>query len=65
MRIGAAVLVVWLVIGLLAAFQRDYFSGSDANCAKVGSTVLTIVTGPLNYVGLNPKITCNVPQPSK
>ena len=65
MRIGAAVLVVWLVIGLLAAFQRDYFSGSDANCAKVGSTVLTIVTGPLNYVGLNPKIKCNVPQPSK
>lgn len=65
MRIGAAVLVVWLVIGVLAAVQRDYFSGSDANCAKVGSTVLTIVTGPLNYVGLNPKIDCNVPQPSK
>ena len=65
MRIGAAVLVVWLVIGVLAAVQRDYFSGSDANCAKVGSTVLTIVTGPLNYVGLNPKIKCNVPQPSK
>ena len=65
MRIGAAVLVVWLVIGVLAAVQRDYFSGSDANCAKVGSTVLTIVAGPLNYVGLNPKIDCDVPQPSK
>lgn len=65
MRIGAAVLVVWLVIGLLAAVQRDYFSGSDANCAKVGSTVLTIVAGPLNYVGLNPKIDCDVPEPSK
>ena len=65
MRIGAAVLVVWLVIGVLAAVQRDYFSGSDANCAKVGSTVLTIVVGPLNYVGLNPKIDCDVPEPSK
>ncbi|MCY7372273.1 MAG: hypothetical protein LH461_00995 [Spirochaetaceae bacterium] len=65
MRIGAAVLVVWLVIGVLAAVQRDYFSGSDANCAKVGSTVLTIGAGPLNYVGLNPKIDCAVPQPSK
>jgi len=65
MRIGAAVLVVWLVIGVLAAVQRDYFSGSDANCAKVGSTVLTIVAGPLNYVGLNPKVDCDIPQPSK
>lgn len=65
MRIGAAVLVVWLVIGFLAAFQRDYFSGADADCAKVGSTALTIVAGPLNYVGLNPKIDCEVPEPSK
>jgi len=65
MRIGAAVLVVWLVIGVLAAVQRDYLSGSDANCAKVGSTVLTIVAGPLNYVGLNPKIDCEIPEPSK
>ena len=65
MRIGAAVLVVWLVIGVLAAVQRDYFSGSDANCAKVGSTVLTVVAGPLNYVGLNPKVDCDIPQPSK
>ena len=65
MRIGAAVLVVWLVIGLLAAVQRDYFSGAEANCAKVGSTLLTIVAGPLNYVGVNPKIDCAVPQPSK
>ena len=66
MRRGVLVLVVvWLAIGVLAAAQRNYFSGSDANCAKVGSTVLTIVAGPLNYVGLNPKIKCSTPQPSK
>jgi hypothetical protein len=64
-RLGAALLVVWLVIGALAAAQRDYFSRSDANCAKVGSTLLTIVAGPLNYVGANPKIKCDVPEPSK
>jgi hypothetical protein len=64
-RLGAALLVVWLVIGALAAAQRDYFSSSDANCAKVGSTLLTIVAGPLNYVGANPKIKCDVPEPSK
>jgi hypothetical protein len=65
MRLGAAVLVIWLVIGVIAAAQRDYFSGSDASCAKAGRTALTIVAGPLNYVGVNPKIKCVAPQPSK
>ena len=65
MRKGAVVLVIWLVIGVAAAVQRDYFSGSDTNCAKVSTTALTIVAGPLNYVGVNPKIKCNTPQPSK
>ena len=41
MRIGAVVLAIWLVIGLAAAAQRDYFSGSDASCAKVGTVALT------------------------
>jgi hypothetical protein len=57
--------VIWLVLGVVAAAQRDYFSGSDASCAKVGTTALTIVAGPLNYVGVNPKIKCATPQPSK
>jgi len=65
MRLGAAVLVIWLVIGVVAAAQRNYFSGSDANCATVGTTALTIVAGPLNYVGVNPKIKCETPEPSK
>lgn len=65
MRKGAVVLVIWLVIGVAAAAQRGYFSGSATNCAKVGTTALTIVAGPLNYVGVNPKIKCNTPQPSK
>jgi hypothetical protein len=65
MRIGAGVLVIWLLIGVGAAAQRDYFSGSEANCAKVGTTGLTIVSGALNYVGVNPKIKCETPQPSK
>jgi hypothetical protein len=67
-RIGAAVVVIWLVIGVFAAAQRDYFSGSDANCAKVGTIAVTIVAGPLNYAGANPKVKCDldvdVPQPS-
>ena len=64
MRIIPVLLVVWLLIGLAAAFQRDYFSNDDTNCAEVGSIALTIVAGPLNYVGANPKVDCEVPQPS-
>ena len=65
MRIGAAVVVIWLVIGVIAAAQRSYFSGSNPSCAKLGTIAVTIAAGPLNYVGLNPKVHCVVPQPSK
>lgn len=64
MRIGSALLVIWLLIGVTAAAQRDYFSGSAANCAKVGTIAATIIAGPLNYAGVNPKIRCRLPQPS-
>jgi len=62
------IVVVWLVIGVLAAFQRGYFGDKrDVNCKTTGDTVLTIVAGPLNYLGANPKVDCkvNVPEPSK
>ena len=67
MRTGLALLlVVWLVIGALAGLQRHYYSGSDASCAKAGTIAVTVLAGPLNYVGVNPKIAhCSVPQPSK
>ena len=65
MRIGIVVVVIWLVIGVLAAAQRGYFSTSSSNCAKAGNTVVTVAAGPLNYVGVNPKIKCTLPQPSK
>jgi hypothetical protein len=60
------IVLVWLLIGAFAAFQRGYFSDErDVSCKTAGDTVLTIVAGPLNYVGVNPKIDCTVPQPSK
>ena len=65
MRIGSVILVIWLVIGLFAAVQRDYFKGGDATCAKTGTVAVTVVAGPLNYLGANPKIKCKAPQPSK
>lgn len=58
--------VVWLIIGVLAAFQRGYFGDDrNVNCKTAGDTALTIVAGPLNYLGVNPKISCKTPQPSK
>jgi len=26
---------------------------------------MTILAGPLNYVGVNPKVSCHLPQPSQ
>ena len=54
---------VWLVIGAAAAWQRGYFGDDqDVSCSTVGDTVLTVVAGPLNYVGVNPKVDCEVPE---
>jgi len=62
----AVVVVVWLLVGVVAAGQRGYFGDDrDVNCKSAGDTVLTIVAGPLNYVGVNPKVKCETPQPSK
>lgn len=65
MRIVGTLLIIWLLIGAFAAFQRGYFGGSTDSCAEAGTVAVTIVAGPLNYMGANPKIACEVPQPSK
>jgi hypothetical protein len=65
MRIGAVVLLIWLIIGAIAAGQRGYYRSSPENCARAGTIAVTIAAGPLNYVGVNPKVSCNLPQPSK
>jgi hypothetical protein len=63
--IGGVIILIWLIIGAVAAGQRGYFSSSNDNCAKAGTTAVTVLAGPLNYVGVNPKINCQVPQPSQ
>jgi hypothetical protein len=65
MRIGSVLLFVWLIIGVIAAGQRGYYNGSIGSCTKVGTIAVTILAGPLNYVGVNPKVNCTLPQPSK
>lgn len=67
MKIGSIVIVVWLVIGALASFQRGYFSDdSKTSCAEASTILVTVLAGPLNYVGVNPTIDdCKAPKPSK
>ncbi|OLT36123.1 hypothetical protein BJF84_10845 [Rhodococcus sp. CUA-806] len=66
MRIITFIIVVWLIIGAFAVFQRGYASSAPENCAGVGTIALTVVAGPLNYFGVNPEIEeCNLPRPSE
>jgi len=71
-RLIGILLVVWLVIGGFAAFQRGYFDDAKTNCSEASDIALNVVAGPLNYIGLNPKVNCkdvkvdvNTPDPSK
>ena len=58
MRLVWVIVFVWLVIGALAAVQRHYFTSASRTCDGAGTIAVTIVAGPLNYVGANPKLTC-------
>lgn len=65
MRIASILLIVWLIAGAFAAGQRGYYSGQVENCNQAATVAVTILAGPLNYLGMNPKIACQAPQPSK
>ena len=58
MRIGTVILIVWLLLGVFAAGQRGYFTKMPS-CGNAGTTIVTILAGPLNYLGVNPKVACH------
>ncbi len=58
------ILFVWLIIGAAAAGQRGDFSNMPSTCSSGATIAATIAIGPLNYLGVNPTITCNWPSPS-
>ena len=64
MRVGGLIVLIWLVIGAIAAGQRGYYGSSPTNCAHAGNIIATIAAGPLIYVGVNLKISCHLPTPS-
>ena len=64
-RVVGSLVLVWLIVGVIATGQRGYFTHATQNCASAGTIALTVIAGPLNYVGVNPKVTnCTAPQPS-
>lgn len=64
MHIGSAILTIWLIIGAFAAGQRGDYHQLLGNCSRASTTAVTIVAGPLNYLGVNPRIHCAAPRPS-
>jgi hypothetical protein len=65
MRIGSLLILLWLLTGAIAAGQRGYYSGTVGSCTKAGTIVVTVLAGPLNYLGANPKADCTLPRPSR
>jgi hypothetical protein len=64
MHIGSVLLTIWLVIGGIAAGQRGDYNESIGNCSRAGTVAVTILAGPLNYIGVDPHINCTAPRPS-
>jgi hypothetical protein len=65
MRFLGALIVIWLIIGGIATWQRGYFGSAPGNCAQAGTVAAAILAGPLNYMGVNPTVECELPQPSR
>ena len=58
------VMFIWLCVGAAAAGQRGYYNDNVTTCSAGATIAATIVVGPLNYLGVDPLITCNWPSPS-
>ncbi len=61
---GTLILFIWLIIGAAAAGQRGYYSSPNFGCTQGATIALTVAAGPLNYVGLNPSMSCSAPKPT-
>ena len=51
--------IVWFVLGVSVANDRGFFdTNADRTCTFVGSGLLTVVAGPINYLGVHPRAAC-------
>jgi hypothetical protein len=51
--------IIWFVLGASVANQRGFFdSNANRDCDFIGSGLLTVVAGPINYAGVHPHAYC-------
>ena len=61
--IGVVVLV-WLLTGVYAAWDRGYFSEQPETCGVAATIALNVIAGPLNFVAVDPHVgECRLPEP--
>jgi len=68
MRLVSLLVLVWLIVGVVAAAQRGYFTSDEQSCSSLATVATTVVAGPLNYMGVNPEVQCDdirLPEPSQ
>lgn len=52
-------MIVWFVLGASVANDRGYFDAqANRNCTFIGSALLTVVVGPINYLNVHPRAHC-------
>ena len=54
MRIGSLLLLIWLIIGVIVGSQH-YYERFTTNCAKAGTIIATVLTGPAQLRGREPE----------
>ncbi len=65
-RIAGTIVLIWLLIGVFAVWQRGYFGAGAPSCAVAADLGVTVIAGPLNYLGVNPQAgECRLPEPSQ
>jgi hypothetical protein len=64
MRRGTILILVWLMIGAAAAGQRGLFDSKTVGCTQAATIAITMVAGPLNYLGVDSKWNCRTPMPA-
>jgi hypothetical protein len=51
--------IVWFILGCSVANDRGYFNSHyNRDCTFIGSALLTVVAGPINYFGIHPRADC-------
>jgi hypothetical protein len=51
----SVLLLIWPVIGAVAAGQRHYYTEGSETCAGAGTIIVTILAGPLNLPRREPE----------